>query len=76
MMKHGDNKLITEIDTFLSKTGMAATTFGRLSVNDGKFVNRLKEGGRCWPETEQKARDFIKQHPKPPASGSGVNRTN
>jgi hypothetical protein len=57
------NQILQEIDSFIASTGMAETTFGRLSVNDGKFVGRLREGKRCWPETEQKVRDFIAHHP-------------
>jgi hypothetical protein len=55
-------KLLAEIAEFLSRAGMAETTFGRLSVNDGKFVARIRAGGRCWPETEKKARAFMRAH--------------
>ncbi len=52
-------RLISEIERFLKRTGMAETTFGRKAVNDGKFVPRLRAGRRCWPETIAKARAFI-----------------
>lgn len=51
--------LLTEIDTFLANAALTETTFGRLAVNDGKFVGRLREGGRVWPETAEKVRQFI-----------------
>lgn len=53
--------LLGEIETFLAKpgVGMRETTFGRLAVNDGKFLARLRRGGRVWPETEEKIRNFI-----------------
>jgi hypothetical protein len=54
------SELIQEIERCLEATGMAASTFGRKSINDGKLVPRLKNGGRVWPETEQRIRDFIK----------------
>lgn len=37
-------KLLTKIDAFLQDTDIAETTFGRLAVNDGKFVGRLRGG--------------------------------
>lgn len=54
--------ILSEIDKFLARKGvdMAETTFGRLAVNDGKFVARLRNGGRIWPETEKAVRDFIR----------------
>lgn len=51
--------LLTEVDAFLAEARMSETTFGRLAVNDGKFVARIRSGGRCWPETEEKARAFM-----------------
>lgn len=53
-------KLLDEIDAFLSGVKMSETTFGRKAVNDGKFVPRLRAGKRCWPETEEKAREFMR----------------
>jgi hypothetical protein len=54
-------KLVADVDAFLKRidSEMTETTFGRLAVNDGKFVPRLRAGGRMWPETEQKVRDFM-----------------
>jgi hypothetical protein len=52
-------ELLSEIDAFLSVKGMAETTFGRLAVNDGKFVRRLRKGGRVWPETEDRVLKFM-----------------
>ena len=37
--------LIQEIDAFLAESDMAESTFGRKAVNDGKFVNRIRNGG-------------------------------
>jgi len=33
-----------EIETFLAKTGMSATAFGRAAVNDPNFVGDLANG--------------------------------
>lgn len=37
-------KLIAEIEAYCAKHDMAETTFGRLAVNDGKLVGRLRAG--------------------------------
>jgi hypothetical protein len=40
---------------------MAESTFGRLAVNDGKLVERLRTARRgVWPDTEKRIRSFIK----------------
>jgi len=44
-------RLLREITDFCRKTGVAESTFGRLAVNDGKFVNRLRDGGRITTNT-------------------------
>lgn len=54
--------LLAAIDAHLRVSGIKETTFGRLAVNDGKFVPRLRKGGRVWPETEGKVLDFIEAH--------------
>jgi len=53
--------LLSEIDRFLAREDvkMSETTFGRLAVNDGKFVPEIRRGRRVWPETAAKAREFI-----------------
>lgn len=56
--------LLVEIDNFLAKQGveMTETTFGRLAVNDGKFVGRLRGGGGLTLATAEKVRIFISTH--------------
>lgn len=54
-------KLIADIEAYCSEVGMSESTFGRKAVNDGKFVGRLRLGKRCWPETEERARSFIRR---------------
>jgi hypothetical protein len=43
--------LVREIEAWCAKRRMSTTTFGRKAVNDGKFVSRLKRGGRLCPRT-------------------------
>ncbi|ODT80605.1 MAG: hypothetical protein ABS76_15620 [Pelagibacterium sp. SCN 64-44] len=54
-------KLLDEIDAYLAGVKMSETTFGRKAVNDGKFVPRLRAGKRCWPETEERVRAYIRR---------------
>jgi hypothetical protein len=54
------NDLISDIDKFLAATGLSGSRFGVLAAKNGRLVERLRSGGRVWPETEQLIRDFIK----------------
>src|SRR5580698_6573462 len=38
--------ILEEISAYCRREGMAESTFGRRAVNDGKFVNRLRFGGK------------------------------
>lgn len=59
--------LLTDIEAFLSQTGMGAFRFGLLAANNGRLVERLRAGktakkGRpvfVSPETERRVRDFM-----------------
>lgn len=55
--------LLHEVDQYLQAARMKETTFGRLAVNDGKCIGRLRKGGRAWPETLSRIRMFIASHP-------------
>jgi hypothetical protein len=52
-------RLLREITDYCRRTGVAESTFGRLAVNDGKFVNRLRDGGRITTTTFDRVRTFI-----------------
>jgi hypothetical protein len=67
--------LLIEIEAFLAARrgqpdGMAETTFGRLAVNDGKFVRRLRDGCNMTLATIDRVRQFIRiqQNTLPPAA--------
>ena len=51
--------LLQQVTGYCRRAGLAETTFGRLAVNDGKFVSRLRAGGRTTPETVERVRAFI-----------------
>ena len=52
--------ILDEIDAFLAASGMGASYFGKVATGNSELVARLRAGGRVWPETEAKVRDFIK----------------
>jgi hypothetical protein len=59
------DELLKEISDYCRRHKMAETTFGRRSVNDGKLVSRLQQGGRVTAQTVRRVRGFIE------GSGSG-----
>jgi hypothetical protein len=59
--------LLGSISEFCRRTGMAESTFGRRSVNDGKFVSRMRDGARVTPETLQRVNEFMVKHGAPGA---------
>jgi hypothetical protein len=75
--------LLIEIEAFLAARrgqpdGMAETTFGRLAVNDGKFVRRLRDGCNMTLATIDRVRQFIGVQqstpaPHPPANDATKN---
>jgi SAM-dependent methyltransferase len=51
--------LLREITDYCRRAGVAESTFGRLVVNDGKFVSRLRDGGRITTGTLDRVRRYI-----------------
>ena len=64
--------LLAEIRAFLDRedVNMTETTFGRLAVNDGKFVPRLRNGGSLTFSTAEKVGSFISEYSSKAAVGS------
>jgi hypothetical protein len=58
-MTTDQTNLLAEIDAFLAPRRMAESTFGRLAVNDGKFVGRLRAGADFRTRTMERVREFI-----------------
>jgi hypothetical protein len=54
------SQLLAEIEAFLRTRKIAATTFGKLAVNDGKFVGRMREGGNLTVKTIDRVREYIR----------------
>src|SRR5579864_1875579 len=62
--------LLRDIAEFCRRSRMAESTFGRLAVNDGKLVSRLRLGGRVTTDTVDRVRSFIARAPLGPVSGT------
>src|ERR1700747_2267084 len=62
--------LLRDITEYCRGTRMAESTFGRLAVNDGKLVSRLRLGGRVTTGTAERVRAFMDREPHPAAGGS------
>lgn len=58
------NTLLSDIELFLSETGMTEASFCRATGN-GRLFERLRsvgkrgKAGRLWPETEMQVRAFM-----------------
>ena len=62
-MQSSADTLLAEIEAFCRRSGIAESTFGRQSVNDGKLCVRLRNGKDVTLETAAKIRGFIEKQP-------------
>lgn len=51
--------LLPDIEKFLREYGIGDHRFGILAAKNGRLVERLRDGRRIWPETEDKVREFL-----------------
>ncbi len=51
--------LLREIAEYCRRADLAESTFGRLAINDGKLVRRLRAGGRITTDTFDRIRAFM-----------------
>lgn len=58
--------IVEAIERYCAKHGIADTTFGRMAVNDGKLVGRLRDGRTITLDTLTKIQTFM-QAPPPAA---------
>ena len=65
------DQVLGEIRDYCRATQTAESTFGRLVVNDGKLVSRLRDGARITTGTLDKVRAYLSEHgsTSPPAPG-------
>src|SRR4051795_768455 len=63
------DQILGEIRDYCRKTRTAESTFGRLVVNDGKLVSRLRDGARITTGTLDRVRAYLSEHQgEPPAN--------
>ena len=46
---------------YLAESGLSGSRFGLLAANNSRLYERLKNGGRVWPETEALVRVFLRR---------------
>lgn len=51
--------LLSRIQSYLRRSGMAETRFGRLAVNDPRLVGDLRRGRRPGPQVTARIERFI-----------------
>ncbi|MGY4287292.1 hypothetical protein ACVWXO_006512 [Bradyrhizobium sp. LM2.7] len=54
-----NNDILSQITEFCRKADMAESTFGRRAVNDGKLVQRLREGKRITIDTLDRIQAYM-----------------
>jgi hypothetical protein len=59
MINVRNHTLLTDIEAFLTASGMGPSYFGKCAVGNSELVARLRGGGRVWPETAEAIRAFI-----------------
>src|SRR5882724_5402263 len=55
-------QILGEIRDYCRATRTAESTFGRLVVNDGKLVSRLRDGAKITTSTLDKVRAYLTEH--------------
>lgn len=61
-------QLLDLITDYCQKAEISESTFGRLVVNDGKFVSRLRSGRGVTLKTLVRTKEYIRAHPPGPDS--------
>jgi len=64
--------LLDDIESFITRHGVAESAFGRKAVNDWRLVRSLRDGRRVWPETEIKVRSFMEAFEADVSSHVGI----
>jgi hypothetical protein len=52
-------ELLSEIESYLARTGLAASRFGRLAVGDPRFVDDLRGGRQPRRKTVERVATFL-----------------
>lgn len=59
--------LLTEISSYLDRTGMPLTIFGLKAINDPNLIKNLRAGREPRVKTIKRVMDFIASHPEEPS---------
>src|SRR3954468_325831 len=65
------DQILGAIREYCRATQTAESTFGRLVVNDGKLVSRLRDGARITTGTLDKVRAYLSEHRSASPPGPG-----
>ena len=52
-------QLLEDVERCRAEMGLSEHRFGILAAKNGRLIERLRSGGRIWPETEAKIRAFL-----------------
>lgn len=55
-------EFLADIDTFLARSGMSATAFGKVAVGDPNFVNDVRTGRAPSLRLVERVYEFIRSH--------------
>ena len=56
------SEMLTEIDVFLTASGMSETAFGETVFHDKHFVREIRRGRNCQATTIDRVRSYIAAH--------------
>jgi SAM-dependent methyltransferase len=66
------DQILGEIRDYCRKTQTAESTFGRIVVNDGKLVSRLRDGARITTGTLDKVRAYLSESQGEPSTAQNT----
>lgn len=59
-----DDELLAQVESFLGRTGMKPSRFGRETMSDGSLVQHLRAGRSLSLRNAAKLMDFMSSHEK------------
>jgi hypothetical protein len=72
MVRDMSTNLLSEIEKFMAEANLGPHRFGILAASNGRLVERLREGGRIWPDTEQQVRKFMREYRRKAKAGAAA----
>lgn len=54
-------ELLEQVESYLAKTKLPPSTFGRMAVGDPRFVQDLRSGRRLRRKTQERVRGYLVQ---------------